>query len=195
MLVRVEVKNIGLDSQSGSPILMLVNAENNDEIYPIWIGITEAEGILLHKSGVETPRPLTYDLLKNIIEAMGGSIDKVEIYDKRENIYIARIIVDQNGNKIEIDARPSDAVNIAIRFDAPIFVEEEIMQKISMKQVIQATPTQQQETEGYQQDYKQENREDSEALSDRELEEFKRMLDNIKPEDFALDEGKGKGEG
>ncbi len=174
-MIEVKVKNIGLDSLTGSPIVMLANIENEDEIFPIWIGVAEAEGIILNQSGVETPRPLTYDLMKNIIEVLGGVVKYVAVVDKKDNAYIAEIVVEKDGDEIKIDARPSDAINIALRFDAPIYVEENVVQKVSMKEILESREKSSEKKE-----------EEAEKPVDKELEEFRKMLENIKPEDFAL---------
>ena len=175
-MIEVKVKNIGLDSITGSPIIMLANIENEDEIFPIWIGVPEAEGILLNQSGIKTPRPLTYDLMKSIIEMLGGTVKQVAVVDKKDNTYIAEIVIEKGGEEVVIDARPSDAINIAIRFGAPIYVDEKVVQKISMKELIK----------GKENNSPHQLEEKREEHEDKELEEFRKMLENIKPKDFAL---------
>ncbi|WP_293446353.1 bifunctional nuclease family protein [Persephonella sp.] len=189
-MIQVKVRNIGLDSLTGSPIVMLANVQNEDEIFPIWIGISEAEGIILKQSGVETPRPLTYDLVKNIIEALGGVVKHVAIVDKKDNAYIAEIVIEKEGEELHIDSRPSDAINIALRFDAPIYLEETVVQKVNIKEIMEASKKQEPkkaETPEVQEikDQKTEVLE-AEPETDKELEEFRKMLENIKPEDFAI---------
>jgi len=188
-MIQVKVRNIGLDSITGSPIVMLTNVKNDDEIYPIWIGVSEAEGIILKQSGVETPRPLTYDLLKNIIEALGGEVKHVAIIDKKDNAYIAEIVIEKNGQEIKIDSRPSDAINIALRFDAPIYLEETVVQKVSLKEIMEASQKQgntQQQAEITEKTETRTEVAQAEPEVDKELEEFRKMLENIKPEDFAI---------
>lgn len=186
-MIEVKVRNIGLDSLTGSPIVMLANVENEDEIYPIWIGVSEAEGIILKQSGVETPRPLTYDLVKNIIEALGATVKHVAIIDRRDNAYIAEIVLEKDGEEIHIDSRPSDAINIALRFDAPIFLEETVVQKVSLKEIQEANKKAEVEENDKQEEAVQTATEVIEAEPvDEELEQFRKMLENIKPEDFAI---------
>ncbi|MDQ7055676.1 MAG: DUF151 domain-containing protein [Persephonella sp.] len=91
-MVEVKVKNIGLDSMTGSPIVMLANVDNEDEVFPIWIGVAEAEGIILSQSGVETPRPLTYDLMKNVIEALGGTVKYAAVIDKKIVLILQKLL-------------------------------------------------------------------------------------------------------
>ncbi len=187
-MIQVKVRNIGLDSLTGSPIVMLANIKNEDEIFPIWIGISEAEGIILKQSGVETPRPLTYDLVKNIIESLGGTVKRIAIIDKKDNAYIAEIIIEKDGEELHIDSRPSDAINIALRFDAPIYLEETVVQKVNIKEIIKSSQKQElkeaEETKKVS-DHKTEIL-DVNPERDKELEEFRKMLENIKPEDFAI---------
>ncbi|HHG74254.1 MAG TPA: bifunctional nuclease family protein [Persephonella sp.] len=189
-MIQVKVRNIGLDSLTGSPIVMLANVQNEDEIFPIWIGVSEAEGIILKQSGVETPRPLTYDLVKNIIEALGGVVKHVAIVDKKDNAYIAEIVIEKEGEELHIDSRPSDAINIALRFDAPIYLEETVVQKVNIKEILEASKKhEQKETETAEvQEVKDQKTEvlEAEPETDKELEEFRKMLENIKPEDFAI---------
>ncbi len=188
-MIQVKVRNIGLDSITGSPIVMLANIDNEDEIYPIWIGVSEAEGIIIKQSGVETPRPLTYDLLKNIIEALGGEVKYVAIIDKKDNAYIAEVVIEKDGQEIKIDSRPSDAINIALRFDAPIYLEETVVQKVSLREIMEASQQQGTAQQNGEIAEKAETKTEvaqAEPEVDKELEEFRKMLENIKPEDFAI---------
>jgi len=178
-MIQVKVRNIGLDSITGSPIVMLSNIENEDEIFPIWIGVAEAEGIILSQSGVQTPRPLTYDLMKNIIESLGGQVEHVAITDKKENAYIAEIVINKDGEELRIDARPSDAINIALRFNAPIYLEEDVVQKVNLKDIQEASEKQENaqiEKMEKPQEVKTEVIE-AEPEVDKELEEFRKELE------------------
>jgi len=209
-MIKVRVRNIGADSITGSPVLLLENVENRDEIYPIWIGIPEAENIILHQAGIETPRPLTYDLMKNIIKALGATVKHVAIIDKRNNIYIAEVVLDRDGEEIRVDARPSDAVNIALRFNVPIYLDENVVQKINLKDLkkenkdIESDEPPRLEGETLQEaDISNteniiENPIDNSKLPqpeqpqfeqppvDEEKEAIRKFLDSIKPEDFAV---------
>ncbi len=182
-MIQVKVKNIGLDSLTGSPILILADVNNEEDVYPIWIGVSEAEGIIIKQSGVETPRPLTYDLMKNIVETLGGNVKKVAIIDHKDNAYIAEIVIEKEGKEISIDSRPSDAVNIALRFDAPIFLDENVVKKVNIRE-IKGGNLENERTKSV--DEPEKYTQDTDVEKDRELEEFRKLLENIRPEDFAL---------
>ena len=184
-MIEVKVKNIGLDSTTGSPILILSDAKNEEDLYPIWIGVSEAEGIIMKQSGVETPRPMTYDLIVNIIESLGGEVKNVSIVDMKDNAYIAEITLEQNGNEIKIDARPSDAVNIALRFEVPIYLNEKVVKKVNIKEIV---PNEENKEEYPNEEYEEVKEVEDlvkEPEVDEELEKFKEFIENIKPEDFA----------
>lgn len=188
-MIEVIVRSIGLDSLTGSPILMLADIKNENNIYPIWIGVPEAESIILGKSKVETPRPLTYDLMKNIIESLGATVEKVAITDHKNGVYIAEITLKkENGEEIAIDSRPSDAINIALRFDVPIYLNENVVQKIDISQIKEVKPEDlEEEVEKETQGIKTVEDLDkiTEPEKDEELEKFRKMLENLRPEDFA----------
>lgn len=186
-MIQVVVKSIAIDNITGSPILLLSNIENEKELYPIWIGVAEAEGIVINQSGFQPPRPLTYDLFKNTIEALGGIVKAVEIADMVENAYIANIIVDQNGKEIVIDARPSDAVNLALRFNAPIYLNEEIVKKVNLDDIVNQANNLENfpQTENKETPVQQISKE--QFITDEDLNKFKEIIDNIKPEDFLID--------
>ncbi|WP_448588597.1 bifunctional nuclease family protein [Thermocrinis sp.] len=150
------VHGVTLDPVSQMPIVVLKSKEEEDVILPIWIGIFEADSILRELQKVEPPRPMTYELMKNLIVQMGGVIDRVVISDLRDSTYYAEIHILQGNNLLIVDSRPSDAINIALRFSAPIFVEESVIEKSKVP--------------------KPEEEEEKEKLRD--------WLENIKPEDF-----------
>jgi len=205
-MIRVRVKNIGADSLTGSPVLLLENVDNTDEIFPIWIGVPEAENIILHQAGIETPRPLTYDLMKSIIKALDATVDRVAIIDKRNNIYIAEVVLNKNGQEIKVDSRPSDAVNIALRFGVPIYLNEDVVQKINLKDLKESINNKAEEDlNGFEFEKQELPQTDNimekpikskgASLEDKgERDEIKRFLDSIKPEDFAINPFKNKRE-
>ena len=128
MYLQVRVQGLFLDPITERPILVLRHEEGN-RFLPIWIGAPEANAIALRLEGVEVPRPMTHDLLQGILEKLGASVSKVLICDLQESTYFAQIVLDVNGQETCIDARPSDAVALAIRTGAPIFVREEIFDR------------------------------------------------------------------
>jgi bifunctional DNase/RNase len=112
---------------------VVVLKEIGSERYlPIWIGPFEADAITLQLQGVEVARPLTHDLLKGVIEKMGATISHVTVTELKNDTFFARIVMDVNGKNIEIDARPSDAIALAVRAKAPLFVAEEVMDHASI---------------------------------------------------------------
>ncbi len=129
-MIEVEVNSIrvSLTSQQRVVLLKDISAER---YLPIWIGQFEAEAITseLQEKRLRKERPMTHDLLKNIIDEMGGKIVHILINDMRSDVFYARLVVDMDGNQIEIDSRPSDAIAVAVRAKAPIFVSEAVMQK------------------------------------------------------------------
>jgi len=193
-MVEVKVKNIGLDGVTGSPVLMLVDINNENDIYPIWIGISEAEGIIIKQAGIETPRPLTYDLFKSTIETLGATVKNVAVVDYKDGAYIAEIILEKDGKEIVVDARPSDAINLAIRFNAPIFLNENVVKKVNLQEIKEAVAQQKQKEQEVKDIKTVEDLEKATSdETDKELEEFRKMLDQIKPEDFAKMDFKKKG--
>ncbi len=126
--VRMEIKGLMLDPTSNVPIVIL--RDTKSEIFlPIWIGVFEANAIALRLENVETPRPMTHDLLRSSLEQLGAKIEKIVISDLRDNTFYARIHVSRNGDGLEIDARPSDAIALALRSEAPIFVLQPVLEQ------------------------------------------------------------------
>lgn len=119
--VRMEIKGLMLDPNTNVPIVVLRD-EEGAVFLPIWIGVFEANAIALRLENVETPRPMTHDLLRSALDKLGAHIEKVVISELRESTFYARIHVQRDGDAVEIDARPSDAIALALRSEAPIFV-------------------------------------------------------------------------
>ena len=107
--------------------MVILRETDQGRYLPIWIGTFEAEAITIELLGRSAPRPLTHDLLKAIIGAMNGRVSHILINDLREDTFFARIVIDQNGKKVEIDARPSDAIALAVRVKASVFVADSVM--------------------------------------------------------------------
>jgi bifunctional DNase/RNase len=125
-LVPMTIKGLMLDPISNSPIVVLKN-ESDSVFLPIWVGIFEANAIALRLEDVETPRPMTHDLLTNIISDVEGHVTQVVINDLVESTFYARIFMTLGTRELEIDARPSDALALALRTDAPIFVDQSVL--------------------------------------------------------------------
>ncbi|NOR90336.1 MAG: bifunctional nuclease family protein [Anaerolineales bacterium] len=125
-MVEVEIDSIRVSLMSQQRIVIL-KERNSERFLPIWIGPYEAEAITLSLQEVEVTRPLTHDLLRNILQELGAEIIQVNITDLRDDVFYARIIVAINGREISIDSRPSDALALAVRAHVPVFIAEEVM--------------------------------------------------------------------
>lgn len=126
--LRVEIKGLMLDPSSNVPIVILRDVQSH-LFLPIWIGVFEANAIALRIEGVEPPRPMTHDLLRAVLEQLGGQVEKIVISDLRESTFFAVIHVRQNEGMVSIDARPSDAIALALRTDSPIYVLRSVLDK------------------------------------------------------------------
>ena len=126
------IKGLMLDPISNSPIVVL--KDSDEKIFlPIWVGIFEANAIALQLENVETPRPMTHDLLKSAISQLDGRVTRIVIHDLRDSTFFAQIRVtitrDGNARTLELDARPSDAIALALRTEAPIFVAQKVLEE------------------------------------------------------------------
>jgi uncharacterized protein len=125
-LVPMTIKGLMLDPISNSPIVVL--KDEKDEVFlPIWVGVFEANAIALRLENVDTPRPMTHDLLRNIIADVEGTVTRVVINQLVDSTFYARIFMTLGTRNLEIDARPSDALALALRTDAPIFVDQSVL--------------------------------------------------------------------
>ena len=130
-MIEVNIDSIRVSLLSQNRIVVL-KEENSERFLPIWIGPFEADAITLQLQGMEAPRPLTHDLLRSVIETLGGEVMQVVISSLERNTYYARIILDVNGDTVEVDSRPSDAIALAVRVQSPIYVAEEVMEQAGM---------------------------------------------------------------
>ncbi|MGO9612192.1 MAG: bifunctional nuclease family protein [Dissulfurispiraceae bacterium] len=127
MLIHMKVEGLLFDPRSGMYILLLRQVDGNETL-PIWIGKPEADAIALALGKVITPRPLTHDLIKNIFEGLDVKVTRIVITEIVDNTYYASIHVTNEGKEVAIDSRPSDAVAVALRLQAPLFVEDGILE-------------------------------------------------------------------
>jgi uncharacterized protein len=125
--VEVEVSRIALDPASRSPVVLLEDKQHTVAL-PIWIGPAEAQSIAARLEGVEPPRPLTHDLMKTVMDRVGVGLQRVVIRELRDNTYYASIVLLWDGEEVEIDSRPSDAIALAVRFGQPIFVNRALLE-------------------------------------------------------------------
>jgi bifunctional DNase/RNase len=128
MLHRVSIAGLTMDQASNTPIVLLKSQED-ERVVPIWIGLLEATSIASVLRNVDFDRPMTHDLFKNLVVAMGFEVLKVEVCDLKDNTYYARIYFHSKKRSFDMDARPSDAIAVALRFDAPIYVDDSVMAK------------------------------------------------------------------
>ena len=126
MQIEMSIKGLMVDPVTNMPIVILRDKEGQ-KVLPIWVGIFEANAIALQIENVSTPRPMTHDLLRNVIQDLKASVQKVVVCDLQENTFYALIYLSLNGDTVAIDARPSDAIALALRTRAPIFVEETVI--------------------------------------------------------------------
>ncbi len=129
--VEVEVRNVRFDHLSNSPVVILQD-KGKEKAMPIWVGAFEAQAIAMEMRSVTSPRPLTHDLLKTILQDVGVAFDKAVVSELKENTYYARIYLTNGDKHIEIDSRPSDAIALALRFHKPIFVAKSLMERRSV---------------------------------------------------------------
>jgi bifunctional DNase/RNase len=130
MSVEMKITGLMIDPVSNMPIIILKN-QGGDAVLPIWVGIFEANAIAMQMENIESPRPMTHDLLKNVIEGLQARIRGIEITDLKDNTFFAVIRLDAAGESLEIDSRPSDAMALALRAGAPIFVRKAVLEKSS----------------------------------------------------------------
>lgn len=125
--IEMNVGGLTLDPATKSPIVVLRDAGNTINL-PIWIGLLEATAIATELEGIEMARPMTHDLLRDMIGELGGRVERVEINDLRDNTYYARIHIRTSGGPRVIDSRPSDAISLALRVKSPIYVARKVLQ-------------------------------------------------------------------
>jgi len=126
MLIEMTIKGLMVDPITNTPIVILKD-KAGDRVLPIWVGVFEANAIALQIENVSTPRPMTHDLLRNIITDLDGRVDKIVVSDLKDNTFFALIHLTVKGEGIAVDARPSDAIALALRTRAPILVEESVI--------------------------------------------------------------------
>jgi len=157
-MIEMQVMGIAIDTKSGSPIVVLNDTEKRRAL-PIWIGQAEASAIIRQLENIKTPRPMTHDLICNIFELADFTVEKVNITDYNETTYYATIILkDKKNKKMEIDSRPSDAIVLALKNKAPIFVTPNVVMDGTIST--------------------------DEERDEKETEEFKKFVNDIKPSDF-----------
>jgi len=128
MEIEVKIRALMMDPNSGTPIIILKDV-NSETMLPIWVGAYEANAIALEIEKIAPPRPMTHDLLRNLIVELGLTVDRVVVTSLRDNTFYAVIeMTSENGDAMRLDSRPSDAIALALRADCPIFVDSEVIQ-------------------------------------------------------------------
>jgi len=164
----MKVRRVALDQQN-NPVVLLVDEEETIAL-PIWIGQAEAMAIAMRLQGVQPPRPMTHDLLQTLLEQFSATVTRIVVSDVRDATYFAEIHLARNGTQLVIDSRPSDAIALALRAEAPILVEDKVAeQAIALRKVLKTG------------DGEAKLGEDGEELDPQE---FRKFLEQVKPGDF-----------
>jgi bifunctional DNase/RNase len=156
----MSIYGVSFDMVGKQPIVLL-KTDTGNRFLPIWIGHPEAAAILMKLQGASTPRPMTHDLLSEMLSQLDAKCERVSVTELRDNTFYASITISMNGSEIEIDSRPSDALALAVRTDAPIYAAEDVIEESSIEFEHEV--------------------EDTEEV----VEKFKDFLDEVSPEDFA----------
>lgn len=126
MQIEMKIRGLMVDPSTNMPIIILKDADG-EALLPIWVGLYEANAIAIEIEKASAPRPMTHDLLKSMIEGLNGEVQRVVVSELRNDTFYAVIWMKQNGDTVAVDARPSDALALALRADCPIYVEEEVL--------------------------------------------------------------------
>ena len=126
MEVEMRIRGLLVDPVNNTPIVILKDA-NSDTVLPIWVGVFEASAIQMEIEKVSTPRPMTHDLIKNVLSGLDAHVHKVVVTELKDDTFYAVIWMERDGRIISVDSRPSDALALALRVDCPIFVDEEVL--------------------------------------------------------------------
>jgi len=158
-MLEMKVKGLALDPSTNMPIVILKDLEE-ERALPIWVGIFEANAIALEMESVPTPRPMTHDLIKNILDETEATVLRIVVNDLKDNTFYAEIYLSLNGTEVAIDSRPSDAIALALRVDAPIYVAKKVLDEA--RSIDLTDP----------------------SLED-DKEQWKEWLEDLRPEDFG----------
>ncbi|MCZ7585654.1 MAG: bifunctional nuclease family protein [Deltaproteobacteria bacterium] len=160
MLIEMKISALAFDPTMNMPLVIL-KSDDGKQILPIWIGMLEAGAIAAQLEKIDVARPMTHDLLKTMVESLGGTVDRVVISDLTDNTYFARVFIKRADEEIEFDARPSDSMALALRTNAKIFADEGVVERSRKVDLPQAQP------------------------GVDEQEKWREILENMDPEDFG----------
>jgi uncharacterized protein len=156
------IYGVSFDMVGKQPIVLLKTTDGN-KFLPIWIGHPEAAAILMKLQGASTPRPMTHDLFTDLLGQIDARVVRIAVTELRDNTFYAMITISIDGSEIEVDSRPSDAIALAVRADAPIFAADSVIEESAIEF------------------------EHEDVNEDEVVEEFKKFLDEVKPEDFSTE--------
>ena len=162
----MELIGVRVELPSNAPIVLLREATGEARLLPIFIGAPEATAIALALDGVDTPRPMTHDLLRDVLEELSADVERIVVTELRDKTFFAELHLVREDEKIVVSSRPSDAIALAVRTGTPIFASEEVIDEAG---------------------YHESNDDDSEDQSEEVVEQFKEFIDSISPEDFDTD--------
>ncbi len=173
-MVEVRLRAVRVDLQSNTPVLLLQESEGLGRTLPIFIGAPEATAIAFALQGMDTPRPMTHDLIRDLLEALGSDVVRVVVTELRSSTYYAEIVLGRDGAEVPVSSRPSDAVAVAVRTGAPLFVADDLMDAEGIMLAVEEEDEEPVEEEP-----------DDSGSPEEIVGEFRSFLDSIRPEDFS----------
>ncbi|HXW39362.1 MAG TPA: bifunctional nuclease family protein [Acidimicrobiales bacterium] len=173
-MVEVRLRAVRVDLQSNTPVLLLQESDGLGRTLPIFIGAPEATAIAFALQGMDTPRPMTHDLIRDLLEALGAEVRRVVITELKTATYFAEIVLGRGDHELPVSSRPSDAVAVAVRTDAPLFVADDLMDSEGIMLAVD------EEDEDETSDDEEDGTNPEELVG-----EFRNFLDSIRPEDFS----------
>ena len=161
----MHIYGVSFDIVGKQPIVLLKTADGN-KFLPIWIGHSEAAAILMKLQGASTPRPMTHDLLTDMLGQLEARVIRITVTELRDSTFYASITIQQDGSELEVDSRPSDAIALAVRAEAPIFADDRVIEESAIEFA------------------------EGEDVNEEEIvDEFRKFLDQVTPDEFAVEEG------
>ncbi len=161
----MHIYGVSFDILGKQPIVLLKTADGN-KFLPIWIGHSEAAAILMKLQGASTPRPMTHDLVTDMLSQLEARVIRITVTELRDSTFYASITIQQDGSELEVDSRPSDAIALAVRAEAPIFADDRVIEESAI-----------------------EFAEGEEVNEEEIVDEFRKFLDQVTPDEFAVEEG------
>jgi len=163
MTVEMELVSVEAPERpTRTPVVILREMSGQRRLLPIFIGVPEAQAIALSMQNIETPRPMTHDLLKNVLDELGAQVERIVVTELREGTFFAEIVVNSQGEVRSVSSRPSDAIALAVRIGSPIFAAEDVLDAAGLVE------------------------QDDDEQAEEMVEKFRNFIDHVNPEDFAL---------